>query len=90
MPITISDKDLPLLQYILCEKWYYLKDSLTAEHYYEDSNNEVEYCKIKGITYNDFEGDDELHDDYGKWIKEKIAKEKKQVEKIIARISKKI
>ena len=90
MPITISDKDLPLLKNILLEKWYYLDDAYAVEHYHDDCGKEAEFCKIKGISRDDFVGDDDLYDEFSKWIHQRIKKEQTQLQKILARMEKKI
>lgn len=90
MPITISDKDLPLVHYILLQQWYYMRDSITVEHYHDSLDKEAEFCKIKGISREDFEGDDDLQDEFSKWIHQRIKKEQSQLQKILARMEKKI
>ena len=90
MPITISDKDLPLINDILLEQWYYMRDSITVEHYHDSLDKEAEFCKIKRISVDDFRGNDDLYDEFSKWIHERIKKEQTQLQKILARMEKKI
>ena len=85
--LMISDKDLPTLLKHLDNQQYWL-DNWGYTIYCENQENIEEYCEFKNIdNFEYIEGEDV---EYEKFINDKLMEEKKNNEKIINRIKKRI